>query len=103
MNINVDYELTLDDTGVTLTQGGEVMWVSPHDDEFVQQFGADDITGEELDEVASWLVENQYLPPGVEVHFVDEIDGDDWMDNVDVSEDLPGEDDDEEGDEDADI
>jgi hypothetical protein len=99
MKTGFEYELTLDTAGnVMLTQGSELMWTSEHDDEFKEDWGSDDITGEELEEVATWLVDEEYLPPGVEVHFVSEPDNDDWVDPVDGSGD-DDEDSDDEGEE----
>ena len=76
-----DYELTLRlDGTVALTQGGEVIWTSDNDDEFLEEFGEEVFTDEDADDIIGYLTDEGYIPPRVDVHVVDECDSDDPLD-----------------------
>jgi len=65
------YELVYDQGSVSLQLGGEVLWVSIHDDEFAEDFGSDALTVVELPDVIDWLRDEGYIPPRLEVDVID--------------------------------
>ena len=78
---DVQYKLSLEPDGTArLEQGEEPMWTSTEGD-FIGEWGDSEVTGDELEEVAEWLVGAGYLPPGCEVHFIDDT-GDEWFSRV---------------------
>lgn len=92
------YTLTLDNSGiVTLTQGDEELWESANDAAFIDRFGDEVVESGDLDDVAAWLEEHNYLPPRVDLDIVDETADDDEDTGVgngrgeDYTDDEPGE------------
>ena len=82
------YTVTLYNSGVvTLAQGDEEMWTSEGDDAFIERFGDEVVESGDLDDVAAWLEEHNYLPPGVEMDIVDETDSDEEGDDFDAEDD----------------
>ena len=74
--VAIDYELVIDTEGGTavLTCGGEVMWSSGDDPDYVEEFEGEfiDIDDDDLiDVLVDWLVGKGYMPPGVEYDLVD--------------------------------
>jgi hypothetical protein len=71
----IDYELIVAPASVTLTCGGEVMWTSDGDAEFLEEFGEEVVDyndDEQLDDVIGWLVDYEYIPPSVEVDILED-------------------------------
>ena len=73
--VDMAYELVIGDDGsCVLTCGGDVTWTSDDDDEFAEEFAElieyDD--EEQTGELVEWLVEQGYIPPGVEVDIVED-------------------------------
>lgn len=80
--IDVNYQLIVSDMGTaTLTQGGEVMWTSDGDEDFkeeVENAELIDIDDEaQIEDVIGFLVDEEYIPPGVDVEVLPEAN--DWM------------------------
>jgi len=91
-----DYEIIIRlDGTAALTQGGEVMWTSDNDDDFLEEFGEEVFTNQDADDIVGYLTDEGYIPPRVNVHVIDECDSDDPADCDDEDEDEE----DEEGDE----
>ena len=83
--VAIDYELVIDtDQGTAhLTCGGEVLWSSDEDSDFEEEFGDEFIdieNAEQCDEIVDWLCDQGYVPPGVEVEYVDLADSMDSLD-----------------------
>src|SRR5271154_6502731 len=72
---DIEYELVIAGDGTAaLTCGGEMLWSCDGDEEYEREFGKEpiDIEDDELiDDVIDWLVEQGYMPPGVELDVVD--------------------------------
>ena len=67
------YELLLTDAGKAILSGdGDVLWSSDGDAEFAEEFDGEMLDSGELEDVAAWLVDAGYLPPGVELDLIDE-------------------------------
>jgi hypothetical protein len=67
---DIAYELLISKAGTcVLTCGGEVMWSSDGDDKFLEDM--DEVVSfeddEQIDDVLDWLVDNDYVPPDVDV------------------------------------
>ena len=69
----MNYELLLTDAGKAILSGdGDVLWSSDGDAEFAEEFDGEMLDSGELEDVAAWLVDAGYLPPGVELDLIDE-------------------------------
>lgn len=69
------YELIISRSGsATLTCGGEVMWTSDGDEDFIIDMDVpiDFDDDEQIDDVLDWLVEHEYVPPDVDVDVLPE-------------------------------
>jgi hypothetical protein len=83
--VNLIYELVIDveEGSAHLTCGGEVVWSSDEDADFTEEFDDDFIdieNDDQCDEIVDWLCEQGYVPPGVEVEYVDLADSIDSLD-----------------------
>lgn len=72
---DIKYEILISAAGAaTLTCGGEVLWNSDNDPKYQEEMDEviefDD--DEQLDELVAWLVENEYLPPDLDIDIVPE-------------------------------
>jgi len=75
---DIEYELNINlDGSCFLTCGGEVMWTSTADDEYLEGHGenidADD--DDLIDDTLDYLEDRGYLPPRMDVGIVREQDG----------------------------
>jgi len=71
------YELIVGAASCSLTLGGEVMWCSDGDDDFLEEFGEELIDYDDeaqCDDVIEWLVQNEYIPPDTDVEVIEEGD-----------------------------
>lgn len=77
--IDIAYELLVASDRVSLTCGGEVMWTSDGDEEFAKEFDSgetfDTADDEQMDDILGWLVDEGYIPPGVEIDILEESEG----------------------------
>jgi hypothetical protein len=72
---DVQYELLVSAEGATLTCGGEVMWTSDGDEGYAEEFGGEALAvedEEQMDDLLGWLVDEGYVPPGVDVDILEE-------------------------------
>lgn len=66
-----NYELILTEAGACILMcGDEQMWTSDGDDDFIEEFGDEVIDESDLPEVQEFLVDEGYVPPGVDVEIV---------------------------------
>jgi len=76
--VDLTYELIVASDQVSLTCGGEVMWTSQGDEDFAKEFDNgetfDTADDEQMDDVLGWLVDEGYIPPGLEVDVIEESD-----------------------------
>lgn len=90
-----EYTFTLQADGIaTLANGGENLWASDGDDDFAEEFGTDAIVSAEIEDVVGWLVEQGYIPDGVEIDLVDESTEataeNEWLGGADGDDTPPG-------------
>ena len=75
--VDMAYELVVSASAATLTNGGEVMWTSDGDEAWTKEFGDEDLSAddeEQMDDLLGWLVDEGYVPPGTDVDIVSESD-----------------------------
>ena len=74
-SVDIAYELIVSADSVTLTCGGDVTFVSDGDEKFAKEFGEEDLDADDeaqMDDLLGWLVDEGYVPPGVDVDIVTE-------------------------------